>query len=153
MLRPWAPEFAATGDGLRRSLNGLIRSALGRFELEHSWNVEFATSVNVGVQAQSSCKFVRLVFPNTMRSSTSIDQANGLSCSVFVVWISVAIVAQLWPPLSAPANKAFLRYVHVSITARTDGSLQPICRYRRLYRLRHEFIRPCPPCPGAAVAC
>lgn len=78
MLRPWAPEFAATGDGLRRSLNGLIRSALGRFELEHSWNVEFATSVNVGVQAQSSCKFVRLVFPNTMRSSTSINQANGL---------------------------------------------------------------------------
>ena len=59
-----------------------------------------------GSSVSSSCRLVR---PDTMRSSTSVSQANGSTSFSFADWISVAKIAQCLPPLSDPANKAFFR--------------------------------------------
>jgi hypothetical protein len=44
-----------------------------------------------------------------MRFSTSVNHASGSTLLSFAVWISVATIAQCFPPLSAPAKRAFLR--------------------------------------------
>ena len=58
---------------------------------------------------QQRVQFVPLVRPDTMRSSTSLSQANGSTSFSFADWIRVAMIAQCFPPLSEPANKAFSR--------------------------------------------
>ena len=50
-----------------------------------------------------------LVCPDTMRFNTSVNHANGSTPLSFAVWISVATIAQCFPPLSAPAKRAFFR--------------------------------------------
>jgi hypothetical protein len=73
--------------------------------------VSGVSTVRPGFQFHGSSvsSWCRLVRPDTMRSSTSVSQANGSTLFSFADWISVATIAQCRAPLSEPANKAFLR--------------------------------------------
>jgi hypothetical protein len=42
-----------------------------------------------------------------MRFKTSVSHASGSTLLSLAVWISVATIAQCFPPLSAPAKRAF----------------------------------------------
>ena len=53
-----------------------------------------AGSVVFQFHGSSVWSWLRLVCPDTMRSSTSVNQASGSTLFSFAVWISVATIAQ-----------------------------------------------------------
>jgi hypothetical protein len=69
-----------------------------------------------GSNLSSSWFFVR---PETTRSSTSVNHANGSTSFNFADTINVATINQRWPPLSLPANKAFFLVSTIGRMARS----------------------------------
>ncbi len=61
------------------------------------------------VPQQQRGEFVQCGRPATMRCSTSVSHAIGLASLSLAVAISAAMIAECRPPLSTPANNAFLR--------------------------------------------